>query len=451
MKRIVTVTHSTERWSALRLAQRLSLSIVLLGLIAAVPVAEAQVSPEYDVDVVTVRAKDGSTGSQVEIYTRIPYTKLRFLATPNGFTARYEVSVEIIELDDEGHRQNIVQSPIWERSVKVPNYAETQAAERFDFSTHTVAIDPGQYVFEFQIEDQSSNESFLNQVLFNVKDLSGPQAISDLLLLDSFDSNTNTIFPRVAKTVSSSDPEMILFYELYLDSLQKIHIKKEVVRLGSTVSVRSGLIEGAEIVSTTEESMKISARRSQHISEIKVDEFPVGTYDVIVSVYNDSDELLASAQSSFDVDWSGLEEHLANLDEAVLQLQYTAKTKDIRYINEGVSDIDKWKRFQEFWQRRDPTPGTARNERMEEYYYRVAYANRRYSSLTEGWRTDRGQVMVLYGQPDTIEHHPFNFSVKPYEVWYYYRIGRRFIFVDDTGLGDYELLVPYWDETTRIR
>ncbi len=425
--------------------------VVLLFSAFSTQSAVAQTTPEYEVDVVTVKAKDGSQGAQVEIYTRIPYSKLRFLATPNGFTARYEVSVEIVELDEDGRRQNIVQSPIWELTVKVPNYAETQASERFDFSTHTLKLVPGQYVFQFQIEDKSSNESFLNEVLFNVKDLDTPVAISDLLLLESFDDKTNTIFPRVAKKVSSMDSEMVLFYELYVDSLQRVNIRKEVVRIGSTVAAKSGVIEGSEIVSTTEESMKLTTSRTQHISRIKIDEFPVGTYDVIVSVLDESGRLLAAANSAFEVDWSGLEEHLANLNDAISQLQYTAKSKDIRYIKDGSTDGEKWSRFEQFWQRRDPTPGTVRNERMEEYYYRVAYANRRYSMVTDGWRTDRGQVMVLYGQPDTIEYHPFNFSVKPYEVWYYYRVGRRFIFVDDSGLGDYELLVPIYDETTHIR
>jgi hypothetical protein len=88
---------------------------------------------------------------------------------------------------------------------------------------------------------------------------------------------------------------------------------------------------------------------------------------------------------------------------------------------------------------------------MEEYYFRIASANDEYGTLRDGWRTDRGHVRVLFGKPDYVERHPYNYNSKPYQIWYYYRVGRRFIFVDETGMGQYELLVPIWDERTRIR
>lgn len=443
----VTARHRTLRIVGLVLA-------LLFGLQIGVShqaLAQDIDIPEYDVDVVSLKSKSGSDRTQVDLYTRIPFSKLRFLASPDGFTARYEVSVEIVEIDSDGRRENIVQSPIWERSVRVPNYADTQVADHFDFSTHTLDLAPGRYSFEFQVEDKSSSEAFLSQRTVVVKDYSEGAMLSDLLLLDSFEKESNTISPRVAKRVASTESEMILFYELYLASAAEITVRREVVRLGSTVAAKTGAVEGAEIISTNDEKVKVESARSQHISKIKVDELTVGSYEVLISALDNNGVTLASTQMSFEVDWSGLEEHLANLDDAIAQLQYIAKNRDIRYIREGAAESDKWKRFEEFWRRRDPTPGTARNEKMEEYYYRVSFANRRYSSVTEGWRTDRGQVMVLYGQPDIVEYHPFNFSVKPYEVWYYYQMGRRFIFVDETGLGDYELLVPIWDETTRIR
>ena len=87
---------------------------------------------------------------------------------------------------------------------------------------------------------------------------------------------------------------------------------------------------------------------------------------------------------------------------------------------------------------------------MEEYYYRVAFTNSKYGAVQDGWKTDRGYVYVTYGEPDFIQRKPFSFDYEPYEIWIYERIGRRFIFVDRTGFGDYELNVPIWDERTRL-
>ena len=106
-------------------------------------------------------------------------------------------------------------------------------------------------------------------------------------------------------------------------------------------------------------------------------------------------------------------------------------------------------RFRAFWDKRDPTPGTNRNERMEEYYFRVSAANEQYGSARDGWRTDRGHVLVLFGEPDLIEARSDGAGADPYEVWYYYGISRRFIFVGKQG--GYQLLVPIWDERTRLR
>jgi GWxTD domain-containing protein len=58
-----------------------------------------------------------------------------------------------------------------------------------------------------------------------------------------------------------------------------------------------------------------------------------------------------------------------------------------------------------FWMRRDRTPGTVENEVRSEYYRRIALANQRYGAGIPGWRTDRGRILILHGQPDEIETH----------------------------------------------
>lgn len=69
---------------------------------------------------------------------------------------------------------------------------------------------------------------------------------------------------------------------------------------------------------------------------------------------------------------------------------------------------DERKRFiEQFWQRRDPTPGTDSNEFQEEHYRRIAYAGQRFGlGGSKGWRTDRGRIYIIYGPPDEIETHP---------------------------------------------
>ena len=79
---------------------------------------------------------------------------------------------------------------------------------------------------------------------------------------------------------------------------------------------------------------------------------------------------------------------------------------------------------------------------MQEYYRRIQFANATFSGFMNGWRSDRGMVYIILGPPNDIDRHPFEADSKPYEIWAYYTINREFIFVDQTGFGDYRLVNP---------
>ena len=71
------------------------------------------------------------------------------------------------------------------------------------------------------------------------------------------------------------------------------------------------------------------------------------------------------------------------------------------YLHAGVEE--KKDIHDSFWKRRDPLFLTEMNERKLEHYSRIAYANLRFSDPgrgIEGWKTDRGKVLIRYGPPD---------------------------------------------------
>ena len=72
----------------------------------------------------------------------------------------------------------------------------------------------------------------------------------------------------------------------------------------------------------------------------------------------------------------------------------------------------------------------------------VNTANQQFREMKQGWRTDRGRVLLLYGVPDEIERFPYSAENKPYEIWKYFSIqgGVIFVFVDKRELGRYELV-----------
>ena len=65
------------------------------------------------------------------------------------------------------------------------------------------------------------------------------------------------------------------------------------------------------------------------------------------------------------------------------------------------TDEERREFVKEFWRRRDPTPATARNEFLEEYYKRIRNANVLFRGEgLKGWLTDRGRVYIMFGPPD---------------------------------------------------
>jgi GWxTD domain-containing protein len=131
----------------------------------------------------------------------------------------------------------------------------------------------------------------------------------------------------------------------------------------------------------------------------------------------------------------------------------------------SLSNNEERARFiEQFWQRRDPTPGTPENEFKQEYYRRIDYANSHFAARlgtppVAGWRTDRGRMYIMYGRPDEIESHPSGgtyerpieqgggtTSTFPFEVWLYRHIdgiGNDVLleFVDPSMSGEYHLTI----------
>jgi GWxTD domain-containing protein len=113
--------------------------------------------------------------------------------------------------------------------------------------------------------------------------------------------------------------------------------------------------------------------------------------------------------------------------------------------------------IEQFWLRRNPDPREGGNQFKIEHYRRIAYANERFSSGIPGWKSDRGMIYIMYGEPDGKESHPSGgsyqreywegggtTSVYPFERWRYRHIDGvgddvELEFVDKSFTNEYRL------------
>jgi GWxTD domain-containing protein len=134
-----------------------------------------------------------------------------------------------------------------------------------------------------------------------------------------------------------------------------------------------------------------------------------------------------------------------SLDAAKEPLRYIAERRELSSWDKKMSPAAKRRLLTEFWNKRDPTPGTPRNERREQFYQAIAYANATYQEpgrkAPDGWRTDRGRIYARNGTPDEVLARPKEAYGAAYEVWKYTRgKARYYIFADRTGFGGFQLI-----------
>jgi GWxTD domain-containing protein len=108
-----------------------------------------------------------------------------------------------------------------------------------------------------------------------------------------------------------------------------------------------------------------------------------------------------------------------------------------------------------FWQSRDPTPGTRRNEFRDEHERRLLYADEHFGrdGTRPGSRSDRGRIYLLFGEPqDRREFHSSAYGLYPAELWFYQApkgVGLppffQLVFYKPHGAGDFKIYSPLRD------
>lgn len=121
-------------------------------------------------------------------------------------------------------------------------------------------------------------------------------------------------------------------------------------------------------------------------------------------------------------------------------------TEAERSVFQSLQDEESRKRFQNnFWQVRDPTPGTPENEFKVEYYLRKRYADTRLG----GAHSDRGRIYLIMGKPVEVKNFVGFEEVVDCELWIYRAEGRPglpplmyLLFYRRDNIGDYKLYYP---------
>jgi GWxTD domain-containing protein len=388
-------------------------------------------------------ASDQPGKGRVDIYVQVPYPEINFVKEEEQYTGRFEISAAVLSQENQ---------QLWQKSqlveLHLKDFSQTISNRFFSLKQFSTDLAPGKYELLLQVTDQESKkvETFKRSVV--VKDFGiDTLALSDVMFVSrmTVDGTRKNIVPNLTGMIGKEQTSFYLFFEIYnraqLDSVQ--------------LTCKFTNLKGEVVVQQTK-GEKLAGNRTQTIWQIDTLSIVPGQYLLLIeaagNIKADSGKAFhASVSRTCIIRMKNMPLVITDIDKATEQLRYIARGNEVDYIREAVTSEEKQKRFLEFWSKHNPDPKASHNVLMEEYYSRVEYANKNYASFMEGWKTDRGMVLIRFGPPQNIERHPFDSNNKPFEIWYYYDQNREFIFVDDSGFGDYRLRYPQTDLWGRVR
>jgi len=383
-----------------------------------------------------VQAAPGMGKCHLQVFTKIALDELQFLKQDSVYTASYEVAVTVFDRMGEQ-----AEAKSTEKHVTVDSYQTTNSATDFSLSVIDFEIKPDKYEMLIGLMDLDSKKTGHRKTKIECPDFWADSLsmsslfLADQMTVDSVGSLNMT--PNVMWNFGDGQTRLYLGFEIYnpagFDS----------VRVGYSILNPIG-----EAIQEFHRMQALKDMKTQIVLEINRKDLQNRRYQLAADVSCGSHAVRQSRDIT--VRWMGMPAFATDLDKAIEQLSYIAKGKDIDTMKKA-RDAEKSALFQQFWKNLDPTPGTEVNEIMEEYYKRIEYSNATFSTFIDGWKSDRGMVYILLGAPNDVERHPFEADSKPYEIWSYHRYNRNFVFVDQTGFGEYRLTSPFWQVMDQLR
>jgi GWxTD domain-containing protein len=393
--------------------------------------------------------------TRVKGLVQIPLAMLEPVGPGGGRS--YSVSVRVTDSTGLTLYQQAWQS----HAEAVPGMPDAYTVEIVDFATA-----PGRYRLDVSVQDSVSGKRQSSSL--DLRALSDTSVASDLLIAPKMrlavaeDTVPNPGEFRAGNSLVVAAARVILTpLQAKVFYLLEAYGDKE--RTGSLAVVVKDS-SGAVVTKTPEVPANVAAGGSVLQGQLDLTGLPPGDYTMVATLKLADRTVERSAEFTM----AGLAATLArdtarravmrntdegyfadmgtdDLNRAEAPLIYMAEPHELSVWSDKLSVEAKRRFLAEFWKKRDPTPGTPRNERREQFYGAIDYANKTFReggrNPVSGWRSDRGRIFIRNGAPDQVLRREREGRAPPYEVWSYAKgKGAYYIFADRSGFGAFTLL-----------
>ena len=360
------------------------------------------------------------------VYGLIPYQSLQFLKNNETFVAGYETSISI--RDNDG---NQLDRQSFQSEVKVDDYIRTVDRFSREVVMAEFLVKDQEYTVVGELIDQDTRTKGVIKKEINLEHLLKEICIYPPFIIGEYPGNwcfEENEIPVTTRDINHKIKEFPLF------------LSGKIKPGEFTVSITA---KNASNEVFWNEKLELSSDNNTFSERIIIDKKPEENLSMEVSVTLKQKEISDVKEISLRIRKPGLSFFINNVDEALDQMRYIVTDKEYKLVKKSKRK-EREKLFYQFWDDRDPTPGTITNELMDQYYYRVKYSNEKFAGFLPGWKSDMGMIYILFGPPDDMQRSFGQNSRYTYETWYYYSINRDFSFFDENGFGDFKLTTPYY-------
>ncbi len=338
--------------------------------------------------------------------------------------------------------------------------------ERYLTGIQTLYLKPAQYLVSVSAIDLADTSNVVKSTFpIVVREFGLKVDMSDVIFTEKttpsnveerFMRNGVQVMPNARHDFIGKDPSLSVYHEVYntksnaLDSFTvEYRIVNNVKQEEFTVlrpqpSSAEGIVARVDIpidLLNTGVYYLVTSIKSTDLSTTytsALDRFFVLNPDlppVAAPALTDDEQFVASEWAATDGTKLALE----------LELSDVLANSTERATRKGLSETRAQQRYLfTFWRSRDPDPSTFENERLTTFREMFERAQKFYGNPTfrDGWRTDRGVILMKYGIPSEIEQNVQSLDSKPFEVWIYRNLqgGVAFYFVDFQLMQNHKLV-----------
>ncbi len=352
---------------------------------------------------------------KVYFFVEIMYDYLQFVVDEEKFTSKYQVEVNLINEDSkEKHSQ------LWNSTFSLADFHETNRRDRYHLTLDSINIPPGKYDINLNYKDLQGKQQNEVRLKLNLEPIKNIYASSPIFLIKTDDDNQfYGMLPQRPLALRNHVPfnqPLSVFLSSYVPKDSTISIKFQISRTSSP--------DQKYTLDTT-----LTVRNSRAICTVTPPFLKWNEGNYLLSVKYETKQDSLNHKLPFEIIWFKKPRSLMSLDYAYRPLELITSPEEFKKIKSG-SKGERQSNFDNYWKQKDPTPNTAFNEVLYEFFTRVDSIDITWGGRKRlyGWHKDPGRIYLLYGQPDKVEDQSLN-PEYPYLKWIYYRPDHNLIFL----------------------